>query len=378
MTPSKPRRASTSDAKRSADSSKLQRWVDLLAALLARRFAATFAELRKDVPAYLARPLEDPTLQRMFERDKDELRAFGVPIQTVLTQEGAETGYLLRARDFYLPFLAVAASGAGEGRRPTDDAAGYSAMAPLTFEPDELAAIADAAARVRALGDPLLASDADAAMRKLAFELPLDAAQGHDDERIVAEPVDAKRFALLGRALVDRKIVRFTYHAMSTDETSRREVEPYGLVFLGSHWYLVARDRKRGEMRHFRLSRMRDVKVNRTRPQSPDYEIPAGFRLAEHAHSREAWSLGDELPTEVVVEFQGDTGAVRAAAELGDPVPGEPDRRRFQVRRADAFARWLLAFGGDAIPVEPPDMVERFQALASETLTVYETDGGDA
>jgi proteasome accessory factor B len=357
------------------DASKLQRWVDLLAALLSRRFPATFSELRADVPAYLLRPPTDASLLRMFERDKDALRDFGVLIQTVTSPDGADTGYQLRQRDFYLPYLAVASSGAGRHRRT--GAAGYSALAPLTFEPGELAAIADAAARVRSLGDPLLAADADAALRKLAFDLPLDAARVHDDERILAERIDAKQFALLGRALLDRKTVWFDYHAMSTDTTSRREVEPYGLAFLGSHWYLVARDRGRGELRHFRVSRMRDVKVNRSKEQSRDYEIPPDFRLEEHARSREAWVLGDEMPRDVVVEFHGDSGAVRAAAKLGHAVRGASRRRRFRVRRPDTFARWLLAFGGDALPLEPPEMVERFQTLACRTLALYGDVNGD-
>jgi len=33
---------------------KVQRWVDIIAALLARRSHATFEELARDVPAYLA------------------------------------------------------------------------------------------------------------------------------------------------------------------------------------------------------------------------------------------------------------------------------------------------------------------------------------
>ena len=38
----------------SAASPKLQRWIDLLAALLGHRLPATFEELARDVPAYLA------------------------------------------------------------------------------------------------------------------------------------------------------------------------------------------------------------------------------------------------------------------------------------------------------------------------------------
>jgi proteasome accessory factor B len=61
---------------------KIQRWIDLLAALLRRHYPATFEELIRDVPAYGGSQSQDAR-RRMFERDKDELRGFGVPIETM-------------------------------------------------------------------------------------------------------------------------------------------------------------------------------------------------------------------------------------------------------------------------------------------------------
>lgn len=358
----RPSAASTSVA-------KLQRWIDLLAALLSRRFPAPLAELKREVPAYGASPTEE-ALARMFERDKEELRSFGVPIETVPMDEET-SGYLLRPRDFYLPILTL--PGVVKAARRARDRAGYGSLEHLTFEPDELDAVAHAGARVRALGDPLLTTDAESALRKLAFDLPVDSARHESVERVLGEGerVDARAFALLGGALVKRKRVSFDYHAISTDATARREVEPYGLVFLGAHWYLVARDLGNGAPRNFRLSRMSAIEENRGRPRTPDFEPPPGFDLAEHARSRQAWELGDDDAREVIVEFRASTGAVRGAAGLGEKVRGAPSRRRFRVRRPDTFARWLLSFAGDAVPVEPPEMVERWRALARETLAVY-------
>ena len=44
----------------------------------------------------------------------------------------------------------------------------------------------------------------------------------------------------------------------------------------------------------------------------------------------------------------------------------------FRVRRREVFARWLLTFAGDAVPVSPPDFVEQFRGLVRETLALYE------
>ena len=89
------------------NSPKIQRWVDLLAALLARRQPATFEELSRDVPAYLDVKQSKAARMRMFERDKDELRAFGIPITSVVSADGETHGYKLAPSNFYLPYLAL-------------------------------------------------------------------------------------------------------------------------------------------------------------------------------------------------------------------------------------------------------------------------------
>jgi predicted DNA-binding transcriptional regulator YafY len=330
----------------------------------------SFSDLRSAVPAYNACASQSAA-ERMFERDKDELRSFGVPIETIDREsDGEVAAYRLRPQDFYLPFLAVSANGAAAPRKVPPE--GYRSLESLAFEPDELAALSDAAARVRALGDPMLAADVESAMRKFAFDLPAAAEPEPGNERIVSERLDPKTFAKLGGALLGRKSVRFEYFAMKDGKTTSREVEPYGLVFLGSHWYLVARDRGRNALRNFRLSRMSGVSPNKTRANSADYEIPRDFRLEEAARSKESWKLGDDEEIEVTVHFVTPTGAVRAAAKLGEPVRGKKDWRLFRVRRPDHFARWLLSFGGDVMPLEPKDFVKRFKDLARATLALYE------
>ncbi|HET7584486.1 MAG TPA: WYL domain-containing protein [Gemmatimonadaceae bacterium] len=346
----------------------MQRWIDVLAALLGRHYPVSFEDLRRDVPAYAAaRP--GATLMRMFERDKDELRAFGIPIETVELGDPPQAAYQLRRRDFYLPYVHIAAGGGAERRAIPPS--GYRDLEQLAFEPDELEAVAHAAQRVRALGDPLLAAEAESAMRKLAFDLPVDVTRAELRERVIAEQVDARTFALLGRAVLRRKRAAFTYHAMSTDAIEEREVEPYGLVFVSGHWYLVARDLTRGMVRHFRLGRMRDVRIATRRPQTADFTVPSTFHLPDHARSRAAWMLGDGAEMVAVVDIRRDTGAARAAARLGEPVRGHRDRRRFQVRRPDTFARWLLSLGGAAAPVSPVELVERYREMLRATLAVY-------
>lgn len=358
----------------SPSAAKIQRWIDLLAALLVRNYPASFEELARDVPAYSASGKSEEARMRMFERDKDELRTFGVPVETISieTDDGPRGAYRLRPRDFYLPYLCVAMPERGKalGTRRIDRH-GYRALTTLAFEPDELAVVAEAAARVRTLGDPLLAADIQSAVRKLAVDLPLEARESEVTLLAPRARPDERVFEVLSDALSRRKAVEFDYHAMSTDRTERRAVEPYGLFFLSAHWYLVGRDRDRGELRNFRLDRITDPAPNAQRHQTPDYDVPDTFRLREHARSRHAWELGDGDALDAVVEFRAETGVAAAAARLGAPVPGEASRRRFQVRRLDAFARWLLSFGGDAVPIEPPALMDAFREQVLGTTALY-------
>jgi proteasome accessory factor B len=348
-------------------SQKIQRWIDLLAALLRRRFPASLEDLVREVPGYDVGQKKD-ALRRTFERDKDELRAFGIPIETVPGSEGDPIGYRLQPQHFYLPYLTLR-SETGTAKPKKVDRYGYQALAKLTFEPEELSAVVDAAARVRQLGDPLLAEHADSALRKLAADLPVDAAAAPDTELVPPKAKAAPELlATLDQALERRKQVTFYYHGMGDGKDTRRTVEPFGLFFLNQHWYLAARTPGDDVVKNYRVNRIADVELNAKRPGTPDYEIPGSFNLRDHARSRQAWELGAGDAIDAIVNFRSHTGAASAALRLGEPVNGHPDNRRFRVRRKDAFARWLPSFAGDVVPVAPRDLVDEFQGLVRETL----------
>ncbi|MGH7515835.1 MAG: helix-turn-helix transcriptional regulator [Gemmatimonadales bacterium] len=347
---------------------KIQRWIDILAVLLSHRYPVSLEHLIAGVPAYQGGEEKPESRRRKFERDKDELRDLGIPIETVEDEHGSPKLYRLPAREFYLPYLSLRLAGRPSHPRRVDKD-GYRSLPELSFEPDELEAVAHAAARVRELGDPLLAEHAESAVRKLAVDLPMGATQPDQTHIAPARPAaDAEVFSALSDGLHDRKRVSFVYHSIGTDVSAPRTVEPFGLFFLNQHWYLAARAPGEATLKNYRLSRISDPEVNASKPGTPDYEIPSAFRLAEHVKSKQAWELGDGDAMDAVVELRRAAGAAVAAARLGEPVEGHPDRRRFRVRRRDAFARWLLSFAGDLIPVSSNEILSDFQALVGETL----------
>jgi proteasome accessory factor B len=349
---------------------KLQRWMDLLAELLRRNAPVTFEQLCAEVPGYTGD--KTASVRRAFERDKDELRAFGVPIETV-GKPGSGEGYRLRRRDFYLPYLAVIDA---EHHKTTPDRIttyGFRELGELAFTADELQAIADGARQARQLENPDLNAELETALRKLAVDLPMHGVEqaGHT---AVVPPATRENEKVLG-TLIDatsrRKRVSFDYTAVATGVSARRAVEPLGVFFLSHHWYLAARDPGAALIKNFRVSRMANATMDSAGGNKPDFERPEDFDLREHAHQRKNWELGDGNWMRAVVEFTGQSGAADAAASVGAEVPDAPAQRAYEVRRLDAFVRWLLPLAGQAQPVSPPELVSAWRDAVDQTLALY-------
>ena len=68
------------------------------------------------------------------------------------------------------------------------------------------------------------------------------------------------------------------------------------------------------------------------------------------------------------------TDAVRYEARdlIGVITLDRPDNRNSMTPELlDAFARWVLSFGGDARPIDPPELREACDRIAAETLARY-------
>ena len=350
---------------------KIQRWFDLLAALLRRNYPVSFDDLAQEVPQYADAAKKRESILRTFERDKDELRALGVPIEAVADELGNLTGYRLKSRAFYLPYLQIAAGGAPPAQPKRPKGIGYQSLPLLAFEPDELALVARAANRVQQMGHPSLAADAATAVRKLAFDV---AVFDGDVREILMAPRRAEDPAVLdvvSAAVRRRKTVEFIYRSMASDTVARRTVEPYGLVFLSGHWYLIARDPLAEALRHFRVNRITEPMINAARAQSADFELPADFSIWEHTVSPQAWELGDDDAITARVRFTPVDVVAVAAAQLGQPDTESPEYRQFTVRRPDAFVRWLLSLAGSATPIAPESVVAAWRTMAAQTAALY-------
>ena len=376
-----------------SSATKLQRWLDLVAYLASRRFPATTEEIWKAVPAYAVGLDEDgrtrrEAVRRMFERDKDEPRAMGIPIETrTFPGAGGEegsTGYRLARGDFHLPYLRLLRRARGEGGHSGDEAPPPGAAGSFHLRPEEAAAALEGLAELALLPGYPLAAEARSAHRKLAFDLEPETGRAREGGPLLyaVDPetaASAPAVARIAEALRKRKLLRFTYHSMSRDERSGRTVEPWGLLFQHGRWYLIGRDRRAEDVRMFRVGRMEELEAEARRPGTPDYEVPDDFRVADYG-GRRAWELGggDEPPEEAVVRFHPPRSIWAERNRLGEPVGDLSDGgqlRRFAVRRRDPFLRWVLSLAGDAVIVRPPHLARAFRELAGAVARRYAGTG---
>lgn len=358
---------------------KLQRWLDLIACLVGRKYPVSVDEVLESVPAYVSPHTENRTAldssKRMFERDKAELRAFGIPIETVAyTIDAKETqeGYRLESRDFYLPYLRLIAEAGAETAPAAPPGADDFEIAP-----EEAADARAALDHLAAWEEATFVREATSALRKLSFDLP----PAEPTPILWAERPEAAetrdRLRVLTDALMARKRVAFGYHGIYRDEATRRDVDGYGLLYRRGNWYLIGYDRLRDDERIFRIDRMEGVRPNAESPETPDYDVPDDFDLAAW-RGREPWELGDEKPVRARVLFHFPRSLWVERNGYGEPAD-EPDPdggavRAFDVHQVDPFLRWILSQAGEAEILDPPEMVGAYRDLARRVADLHRDD----
>ncbi|KAB7742976.1 WYL domain-containing protein [Nostocoides sp. F2B08] len=233
-----------------APSAKTERLMNLVMTLLSTRRPLTRHELRRTVEQYRLAPSDD-AFERMFERDKDELRALGVPLQTVDADPffGDEVGYRIRADEYVLP--------------------------EIEFEADELVVLGLAA---RTWSHGTLGGAAAQALRKLQATQSehRQSAEAWVEPRLgTSEPT----FPDILRAVQELREIRFAYRRPGSEEASARRVQPWHLTFVRGHWYLTGLDLDRDDRRVFRLSRIVGQVTRHGTPGA--YAVPEDSRGTE-------------------------------------------------------------------------------------------------
>jgi predicted DNA-binding transcriptional regulator YafY len=318
-----------------------------------------------------ATPRQRESARRKFERDKDELRALGIEIETVPLPATAgdepQQGYRLRPSGFYLPYFELVAA-------PQAAEHPYAGLPRIALSEEELRILDRATRRLAARSEFAWAGTAQAIRRKLAFDLPLDETAA---VQLLAAPLpQAGRAALevLQRALMDQIPAACHYYSMSRDREEHDTLEPYGLFFQWSHWYCVARARTASTLRVYRLDRMRSARLLEGEPR---FSVPQDFDVRSYL-GRAPWELGTGPATTVRVRFAFPESRWVLNRRLGRPVEPLLDDGgaivEFDTRDRPALLRWLLSLRGQAAILEPASAAEELAALRRRVAALYEHD----
>jgi proteasome accessory factor B len=309
---------------------KTERLLGLVVCLLSTSRYLTADQIRQAVPGY---PETDELFKRMFERDKEDLRDLGVPLETGLNHPFDEDlGYRIRQQAYELPELRLEA-----------DEAAVLGLAARVWRRAELAgAAAGALLKLRAAG--IDTADPDA-----ADERP--DRQGIEPRLGTPEPA----FGPLWEAVRDRRPVTFSYRAVGRSDPQRRELEPWGVVNRHGRWYVAGRDRGRDATRVFRLSRIAGPVKFCGPPGS--VTVPDGTDVRELVRGRDSASAPEHTAVLRVRAGAGVDLRRRAVSVRPDGTPGW-DLVTTCFADVAWFADLTASFGPDAVVLDPPDLRE--------------------
>ncbi|MGB5951192.1 MAG: WYL domain-containing protein [Ornithinimicrobium sp.] len=337
--------AATSDPRASPAAAKTERLLNLVIALLYTKAPLSKSRIRGAVPQYQASG--DEAFDRMFERDKDELRALGIPLRTQEIDPffDDEAGYRIDRREYQLP--------------------------EIEFAPDEVAVIGMAS---RAWSQASLAGPAAQAMRKL------QAAGVEADEASVAgvEPLlhtTEPAFEAVRMATIAGRSIRFTYRATRAGTPGERHIQPWALTNWHGRWYVTGHDLDREAPRVFRLDRiLSGVTVDRV-SAATTYVVPPGHdpRAMITATYQDRPTTESDIPTRLRIR-PGTAYSLRRRAESiveGDHELGEWDLATFSDTAPQSLVADITAAGPDVVVIDPAEVRDAVRARWTAVLHAH-------
>ena len=228
-------------------SRKNERLVNLTIALLATKRYLTKNEIFRNIEGYEG---SAEAKERMFERDKDDLRKLGIQIEVGGLDPlfDDEAGYRIRPESYAL------------------------SLRDLT--PTQVTLLSLAA---QAWQDAAFTDLSQQALRKLtSIGLDTDSSQLPVMAPKLIGADENLRSAL--DALTSLTTIEFDYLNIQ-GVAQKRQLQVYGVQARKSHWYLIGLDTEKSAIRNFRVDRIQGVVSTIGKTQS--YAIPATFEITE-------------------------------------------------------------------------------------------------
>jgi proteasome accessory factor B len=322
--------------------SKIERLMNLVICLLSTQRYISAEDIRNLVHGY-GDSASVEAFNRMFERDKNELRDLGIPLETGRHPGSEVDGYRINRSAYELPAIDL----------DRDESAAVTMAAALWDDPS-MASVARAALLKLRAGGVELVADSD-----LTVGVRAATPRAMGSEAVVAT---------LLRAVQTGRPVSFAHRPTPTAEPTTRRLEPWGVVTHRGRWYVVGHDRDRGETRTFRLSRILEpVEIGTDTVTRPD-DVDLREVVAKAA------TFADSQPTETarVWVAAGRGGGVRRTATSVEPQEraGRPGAVvTLGEWSTDSLARQIVGLGDDAVALGPQPLVDEVVARLRGALT---------
>lgn len=319
--------------------------MNLVIALLSTRNFITAERIRETVSGY-SDNASDEAFSRMFERDKNELRDLGIPLETGrVSQFDPTEGYRINREAYALPAVELTA----------DEAAAVAVATQLWESPELITATQGALLKLRAAGIDIEAVEAAPAITSTAA---LPGLRGSEEV-----------LGILLSAIDSGQAVQFPHRSSRSEPYTTRTVEPWGVVTHRGRWYLVGHDRDRDATRTFRLSRI-GAEVTAVGPPGA-VQRPRDVVLREIVeHAVGDWPSSGQARV-WIAEGRGTALRQRAATVTPHTHDGrEGEIITIDIGMFDRLAREVASYGPDAVALEPDslreDVLARLTAQAEQ------------
>ncbi len=249
-------------------------------------------------------------------------------------------------------------------------------LPPLMLTDDEALAVSLGLRTLESLGLNAFAPATTSALSKLKRVLPKNLAEHVNimQEAVELEPspwlvsIDPKLLMTVASAVQTRAPIVFAYRAFDGRQT-RREVEPYSVLFHDGRWYMLGYCRLRLAIRSFRFDRMLELQVS-----DENFVRPADFDA--RAYLRQSLPFA---PSKFLVEVWLDLPLEEARWRvMPHKVALEAEREGTLLSCGTADLEWmaavLLSLKCVVSVRQPPALLEAFKIVAQQASAIATRD----
>ncbi len=164
--------------------------------------------------------------------------------------------------------------------------------------------------------------------------------------------LEKSKFNQMKEAILNHNVITFHYYN-SNGQDSKRNIEPYKLIFRGQAWYLYGYCRSKKDCRYFKINRIRDLQVE-------DEIFPSNPSYADQTKEAKATVTNPMLP--VVLKLDAEMGF-----RVYDEFPADHIHKNsdgsFTVRTILLSGNWLvgylMSYEDHLEIIEPPELREK-------------------